>query len=96
MEEFAVALGSHKFSIAYGNLPANGDHGGTAFHGPAFEGAVIDSHELVFCGENAAIIGVVDNQVGIAAKLDGAFAGEEIKGLRGLGAGDIDESVKIN
>ena len=62
---------------------------------PAFKGVVIDGGSLASCGEGAPIRGVKDDQIRVAAGLDGSFFWEEIKNFCGVGAGDIDKGMEV-
>ena len=62
---------------------------------PAFKGIVIDSRGLGAGGEGAPIRWVKDDQVGVAAGLDGSFFWEEVENFRGIGAGDIDKGMQV-
>src|SRR3954471_8109839 len=94
-EELAAADGADEFAVADGDLAADGDDSGAAFDGPAFEAAVVDVHHLRGGGDFSAVGGVVDDEVRIGARLDGAFFREETEELRGLRAGNVDEGVEI-
>src|ERR1017187_9695768 len=96
LEEFPVAVLADEFPIAHGDLPAHGDDTGTAFDFPAFKRAVIEIHVLRLHGNFAAIVWVIDHQVGVRAGLDRAFAREEIERLRDLRAGDVYKRVQVN
>lgn len=84
-----------KLPIARGNLAADGDDVRTAFDGHAFERVVIHIHSLGFCGDSTLISRVVNDEVGITAKLNRAFAREQTEDLCGLSAGSIHESVQV-
>ena len=49
----------------------------------------------VLAVNSAAIVRIVHDEIGIAAGLDCAFAGKEIKDLGGVGACDVDKGVEI-
>src|SRR4051812_12311669 len=96
LEEFATAEFADEFAIASGDLAADSDHAWSAFDVPAFERAVVHVHVLGLHGNFAAIIGIKHDEVGIGAGLDRAFAGEQVKGLRDLRAGDVYKGVQVN
>lgn len=95
-QEAPTSDGSDKFSIAGSDLTANRDNVGAAFDLPAFEGAVVDVHQLGGFRERACVVGVIDDKVGICAELDGTFAGIQSKDLGGLGACGVDKTVQVD
>src|SRR5271165_6089623 len=96
LEHFATGAVTDELAIAYLDSAAHGDDRGTAFDGHAFEPAVVVIDVMGFGGDGAAIGGVVDDEIGVAAYRDGAFAREEAEEFRGAGAGRIDEAVEID
>src|ERR1017187_633494 len=96
LEEFPVAVFADEFSIAHSHLTAHRYHARAALDFPAFKRAVIEIHVLRFHGNFAAIVRVIDHEVGIRAGLDRAFAREKIKRLRNLRAGGVHERVQVN
>src|SRR5580698_928055 len=95
-EEFAVAVFAGEFAIAHSDLTADGDHAGTAFKLPSLKRTVIQVHALGLHGNFAAIFRIEYHEVGVGARLDGAFAWEKIEGFGDLGAGDIHERVQVD
>jgi len=83
-------------AIADLDFAAYGDDGGAALDGEAFETVVVVVGVLRFDGDGAAIGGIVDDEVGVAADRDGAFAGKKAEKLGGAGAGAIDETFEID
>ena len=94
-EKLTATNGADEFSIAHSDLAAYGDNARTAFNGPAFEGVVIHVHGVGLSGDGSAIIGIVDDEVGVAAGLDGSFARKQAKNFCGLRAGNIHELLEI-
>src|ERR1039458_10151026 len=83
-----------KDSIAYLDLAAHGDDGRTALDGKAFKSVVVIIRVLRGGGDGAAILGVVDDQIGVRSNGDGALAREEAEELGCAGAERVDEAVK--
>lgn len=96
VEELAAAGVADESTVARGNLAADGDDVRAAFDFPAFKGAVIDIHMMRLRGNFAAIIGVINHQVGVGTGLYGAFAGKKSKEFGGLRAGGIDELMQVD
>ena len=67
-----------------------------AFDFKSFEGIVIEIHLVRFRGNFAAVVGIVDDQIGVAPGLNRAFAREEAEEFRRLRAGGLDEPMQID
>src|SRR5262249_12387442 len=93
LEHLPVLVVADEFAVAHLNLAADRDSGGFAFDWPAFKSAVVDIHLLRFRRDVAAVGGIVNHQVGVAAELDCSLAREEAEDFRGLRAGGIDEAM---
>jgi hypothetical protein len=65
-----------ELSIARRDLAPNGDNIGAAFDFESFEGIVIEIHLVRFGRNVAAIVRIVDDQIGVAPDLNRAFARE--------------------
>ena len=74
LEELPVAVFADEFSITHRDLAADRDCARTTFEFPALECAVVEVHVLGLHGYLAAIVRVVNHEVGIRAGLDRAFA----------------------
>jgi hypothetical protein len=61
---------------------------------PAFKGIVVNVHVVVGGRDGAAVVRVVEDEVGIRSELNGAFAGVEAEDFCGLGASDINELIE--
>ena len=96
LEELAVGFVADELAVAHLDFGAYGDDGGATFDRKPFETVVVVVGTLRSDGDGAAIIGIEDDEVGIAADGNGAFAGEEAEEFRGAGAGAIDETVEID
>ena len=75
---------------------ADGDDARPAFELPAFERAVVDVHLLRLLADLAAVFGIVDDQIGVAAQGDRALAREQAEELGGLRAAGVDERVQVD
>ncbi len=95
LQQAAASALADKFAISHLHFAAHSHDRGAAIDLHAFEAVVVVIRVLRFRGDHAAIIRIVDDQVGIAADGDGAFAGEKAEELRGARAGGIDEAVKV-
>ena len=82
-EEIVVPELADGFAVAGLDAAADGDDAWPAFDLPAFERAIVDGHLLRLLRNLAAVIGVVDDEVGIGAERDRAFAREEAEDLCG-------------
>src|SRR5262245_27493007 len=85
-----------EFAAADLNVAADGDDVGPALNGYAFEGDVIDVHELDFLRNRPSVGRVDDHQVRVRAGLDRPCLREEAEQLGRLGAGNFDEPVQID
>src|SRR5205085_7861245 len=95
LEHPAAADRGEKLPITYRDFAANRDQARAPLDLPAFEGAVIHVHHLRLRRNGPAIFGIVDDEIGIRADLDGAFAREQTERLRRVRARDIHERVQI-
>jgi hypothetical protein len=84
-----------EFPVAHGDFASDGDDRRPALNGPAFEGVVVDVHEMRRGREPAAVAGIVDDKVGVAAGLYCAFSWKKLEDLRRIGAGDVHECVEV-
>src|SRR5690606_38832627 len=85
-QELARAELADEFAVADLDLAADGHQRRATFDLPAFERAVVDRHLLGLRGNLAAVGGVVDHQIGVAADGDRPLAGVEAEQLRSLRA----------
>ena len=92
-EEFPAADLADEFSVPGCDLAANRNDVGATFDFETFEGVVIQIHQVRFRGDFSSIIRVVNDEVGVAPELDGAFAREEAEELGGVWAGGGDGVV---
>src|SRR6476661_4446655 len=95
-EKLTAGLVADELTIAGLDFAADCDDAGAAFDSQALEAAVIDVHVVSLRGDRAAVVGVVDDKVGVAAGGDCAFAREEAEEARGLRAGGIDEAMEVD
>ena len=95
LQEMAATAVADKRAIAHLHLAAHRDDGGAAIDLHAFEAVVVVVDVLRFGGDDAAVVGIVDHEIGIAAHGDGAFAREETEELRGARAGGVDEAMEV-
>ena len=84
-----------EFAVAHCDFAADGDDARPAFELPAFERAVVDVHLLRLRGNLAAIIRIVDDQVGIAAEWIVPLRGKRPKVSRPACCG-VDERVQVD
>lgn len=96
LEELAAVGVADELGVVNLNFTANGDDRGTTFDGEALETVVVVVGVLGFDADSATVVGIEDDQVGVAADGDGAFAREETEEFRGARAGAIDEAIEIN
>ena len=94
LEEASPSDLADKLAVANRNLAADRDDGWAAFDLPAFEGVVVDVLRLVFDGEFAQVIRVLNDKVGIRSGLDHALARIEVENLGRVGAGHRDELLE--
>src|ERR1035437_10586847 len=81
--------------VAHCDLAAHAYDVGAAFNRHALERVVIHIHRLGLDREGAAVVGVIDHQVGVAATLNRAFAREQAEEFGGLCAGSVHEPMQI-
>ena len=93
LHQFTAADFADEFAVLRRDFASHGDDVRTAFNGPTFKRAVVEVHQLRLPRDLAAIVGVVHDEVGVAADGDGAFAREQAEQFRGLRAAAIDESA---
>src|ERR1035437_6012800 len=96
LEELPAAKGAGELAVARGDLAAHGHDTRAAFKRPAFERRVIDGHVLGLHGDFPAVIRIKDDEVGVGARLDCAFAREEVELLRDLRARGVDHRVQVD
>src|SRR5215475_14336183 len=96
LQELAVAKLADELTVADLDFAADGNFGRPAFEFPAFERAVVDVHLLSLGRDFAAIVGVVDDKIGVVAERDRAFAGEEAEEFCRLRAAGVDEGVDVD
>ena len=96
LEELAAGAVADEGAVADLDFAADGDDGGAAFDRHPFEGVVVVVDVPGFDAHGAAIVGIVDDEIGITADGDGAFAGEETEEFCGARAGGIDEAIEID
>ena len=84
-----------KFAVSHGDLAAYCDGLRTSGNRHAFERIVINIHRLRFRGDGPLVSRIVNNQIGVAAELDGAFARKQSEQSGRLGAGGVDKTVQI-
>src|SRR5580704_16882903 len=95
-QKAAAAPFTHKLSVSRLYLAAHGHQGRSPFYGHAFEAVIVVVDVLGLDADRAAIVGVEDNEIGIAAEGDGALARKEAEKFCGTGAGEIYETIKID
>src|ERR1700694_5400534 len=76
LQHLAATDRAGKLPIANCDFASHRDHAGPSFYFPSFKGAVVHVHQLRLRGNYSTVIGIVDDQVGIRADLDRAFARE--------------------
>ena len=92
-EELAGAGAAGEFAGVDDYAAAGQDCFGGAFDGDAFEHGIVDAHVVGFGADDFFVIGVEDNQVGVGAHGDGAFAGVEAEKFCGGGGDELDEAI---
>src|SRR3954470_23643575 len=95
-EEFAAAGLADVFAIAHSDFATDRHSRGAAFDLSFLKRIVIEVHVMGTGGDGSAIIGVIDDEVGIGAGLNGALAGEEAEKFGGLSAGGGNKLVQID
>jgi len=74
---------------------AAGENGfGRAFDLDALEHGIIHAHVVGLGADDFLVIGIEDDQVGIGADGDGAFARVEAEKLCGRGCNKLDEAIR--
>ncbi len=94
LQHAAATAFADELAIADLNFAANSHDGRATSDLHAFKTVVIVIGVLRFCGDRAAIIWIVDDEVGVAADGDGALAGEEPEELCGAGAGGVHKAIQ--
>src|SRR4051812_29050785 len=84
------------FTITHRNCATDSDDTRTTLDFHTFEGIIIKVHGVGFSGNLALVIRIINDKVGIRTGLDGAFAREEAKDFRSLGAGSVNKLVQVD
>ena len=94
--QHASAAGiADEFAVAHLHLPAHRDHSRPAFNRQAFKTVVVVVGVLRRGGDGAAILGIVDHEIGVAADGDGSLAREKAEELGGARAQRIHKAMQI-
>src|SRR6188474_2890757 len=96
LQKSSVAQLADEFSVAHLHLAADSNRRWSAFELPAFESAVVNVHLLGLGRNLAAVVGIIDHQIGVASQGDGALAREEAEQLCGLRTTCVHECVQID
>ena len=85
-----------ELAITRRHFPADRHDVGAAFDFEALERIVIEVHLMRAGGNSAAIVGIINDQIGVVSRLDRPFAREETEQFCRIRAGGGDELVKID
>src|SRR5258705_2673460 len=85
LQELSATNLANKLTTASLYLPPHRDHAWPPASLPSLVRVVIDVRVTAFLRKGAAIARIVDDDVGVAAELDRAFAGIELEQLGRLG-----------
>src|ERR1700693_6564084 len=96
LQKAAAAPFTHKLSVSRLYFAAHGHEGRSPFYGHAFEAVVVVVDVLGLDADRAAIVGVEDNEIGIAADGDGDIGRQEAEKFCGTRAGEIYETMEID
>jgi hypothetical protein len=94
-DEFAATDFADEFAVLRRDFASHGNHTRPAFDFPTFKRAVVEVHQLRLLRDLAAIVGIVDHEVRVAADGDLAFAREQAEKFRRLRAAAIDEGIEV-
>src|SRR6266480_1508578 len=94
LQELSATNLANKLAIASLYLPPHRDHAWPPASLPSLVGVVVHVRVAAFLGKRAAIIRIVDDEIGIAAELDRPLLGIEPEQLRGLGRAGIDHRLE--
>ena len=74
---------------------AAGEDGfGCAFYFDSFEHGIVHAHVVSFGADDFFVVGIEDDEVGVGADGDGAFARVEAKEFCGRGGDQLDEAIR--
>src|SRR5690606_6044497 len=83
-----------ELAVPHGHLAAHRDDAGAPVDLDALEARVVDVHGLRLGADGAAVVGVVDHDVGVGAHRDHALPRVEAEQLRGARAGGAHEALE--
>jgi len=92
-EELAGAGAAYEFAGFDYYAAAGEDCFGGAFDFDAFEHGIVDAHVVGGGADDFFVIGVEDDEVGVGAYGDGAFARVEAKEFCGGGGDQLDKTI---
>src|SRR5260370_41738976 len=93
-EELAGAGAADEFAGVDDGAAAGEDGFGRAFDVDALEHGIVHAHVVGFGADDLFVIGIEDDEVGVGAYGDGAFARVEAKEFCGSGGDKLDKAVR--
>src|SRR6266581_5785833 len=93
-EELAGAGAADEFAGVNDGAAAGEDGFGRAFDADALEHGIVHAHVMGFGADDFLVIGIEDDQVGVRANGDGAFARVQAKEFCGRSGDELDEAIR--
>src|SRR6266566_2156825 len=93
-QELAGAGAADEFAGVDDGAAAGEDGFGRALDADAFKHGIVHAHVMGFGADDFFVIGIEDDQVGVGADGDGAFARVEAEELCGRGCNELDKTVR--
>src|SRR6266851_2176565 len=93
-EELSGAGAADEFASFDDGAAAGEDGFGRAFDADALEHGIVHAHVVGFGADDFFVVGIEDDQVGVGANSDGAFARVEAEEFCGGGRDKLDKAIR--
>ena len=93
-EELAGAGAADEFAGVDDGTATGEDGLGRAFDADAFKHGIVHAHVMCFSADDFFVIGIEDDQIGVGADSDGAFARVEAEEFCGSGCNELDKTIR--